>query len=591
MIIAMDDSPFHALPDELLESIVFYLDPAATLAFGASCKRGNKIAYENLLWRKHCVETWNYWQPSHNLPEKLEEPPAQVKWRQLYNARRKTDSEASEIFEELLKMQQFRIQRIEELAERGYDVKDLFLQLRDETPDEAADVLARRYFADAVLGQIHRRTALEKWTRLSKGQMVRLEEVLGAYDLFVLGGRKGDLVDIDREFDRIAAAVKAGNEEFEGLGIRQKAIQVADYLRSNGLVGNPVVDDYHNLRNNFISIALFDEPHTSLPLQSVAIYCAVARKLGINARPSNYPGHVHAVIEAPSNVSLNGAERTPPAPGEDHEPEIMHMDPWHSSNEISRDDLTLRLSQMGAPAGQHRLHVAATTLFEMAIRTGRNIMHSVQEARVCTTTVAHYWNIAYRLTQNQDRQRATTRRPAYPDIEAAWYSMLWSMMILGDNTQASTLHRRRQCLPYLAEHFQQHFPEDLGLVQSILAPMFVGEREHTVLMHMVMTNRAGDRVPKVRSVHNTPMFAGMLRQHCGDFGLVTNLRLQAPCPREGLEKKVVFGIGMLFQHKRYGYEGIITGWDIKCEADPRWMHQMRVDDLPRGREQPFYNIV
>jgi F-box protein 21 len=67
--------------------------------------------------------------------------------------------------------------------------------------------------------------------------------------------------------------------------------------------------------------------------------------------------------------------------------------------------------------------------------------------------------------------------------------------------------------------------------------------------------------------------------------------MQAPCRRDGLEKKIVFGIGMHFQHKRYGYEGIITGWDIKCEADPRWMHQMRVDDLPRGREQPFYNIV
>jgi F-box protein 21 len=385
----MDDSPFHMLPDELLESVVFYLEPVATLAFGASCKRGNKIAYEELLWRKHCIETWKYWQPSHNLSEKLEQPLAQVKWRQLYSARHKTDSEARGLFEELLKTQQYRIQRIEEITERGYDVKDLFLQLRDQTPDDAEDVLARRYFADAVLGQIHRRTALEKWTRLQKGQMVRLEEVLGAYDLFVLGGRKGDLGDIDRELDRIAEAVKAGDEEFEGRSIRQKAIQVAEYLRTHRLVGNPTVDDYHNLRNNFISIALFDEPHTSLPLQSVAIYCAVARKLGINARPSNYPGHVHAVIEAPSNVSLNGAERTPPGPGEDHDPEIMHMDPWHSSNEISRDDLTHRLSQMGAPAGQHGLHVAATTSFEMAIRTGRNIMHSVQEAQVCQLIVIH----------------------------------------------------------------------------------------------------------------------------------------------------------------------------------------------------------
>jgi F-box protein 21 len=135
------------------------------------------------------------------------------------------------------------------------------------------------------------------------------------------------------------------------------------------------------------------------------------------------------------------------------------------------------------------------------------------------------------------------------------------MMILGDANQASALHRRRQCLPYLAEHFQQHFPEDLGLVQSIIAPMFISEREHTVLMHMITTNRAGDGLRK------------------------------APCRRVGLEKKVEFKIGQTFQHKRYGYDGVITGWDARCSAEARWIEQMRVDDLPRGREQPFYNVV
>ena len=538
----MDNSPLRRLPDELLQAIVVHLSADATLAFGATSKQSLKIAYENLLWRTHCTQTWKYWEPHHNLEEKLTDPASQTQWRQLYVERRKTDVEAMGTFEALLQTQQYRIERIEAIAETGYDVKDVFLRVRDQTSEDAEDVLARRYYADAVLGQIHRRTALNKWMRLQKRQMVSLEEVLGSYDLFVLGGRRGDLGDIDQELDRIAAAVRESDAEFDGRSIRQKAVLIAEYLRSHGLVGNPNEDEYHNLRNNFISIALFEDPHTSLPLQSVAIYCSVARRLGINARPSNYPAHVHAVIEAPPHLSLDGAEKVQL---QDPEPEIMHMDPWRSTEEVPREQLTLRLSQMGAPQTQHRTYLGATSTFELAIRTGRNIMHSVQEAR------DHY------------RQHATTfnRTTPYPDIEAAWYSMLWSMMILGDNTSsASTLHRRRQCLPYLAEHFQQHFPEDLGLVESVIAPMFQGEREHTVLMHMITTNRSGDANPK------------------------------APCRRTS-EKKVEFKIGQQFQHKRYGYDGIITGWDAQCSADARWIHQMRVDELPRGREQPFYNVV
>ena len=59
-------------------------------------------------------------------------------------------------------------------------------------------ILCRRFFADAILGQVHRTTALEKWQRLQERQMGRLEEVLGSYDLFVLSGKNGDLSDIDR---------------------------------------------------------------------------------------------------------------------------------------------------------------------------------------------------------------------------------------------------------------------------------------------------------------------------------------------------------------------------------------------------------
>ncbi|KAK4556424.1 hypothetical protein LTR86_006568 [Recurvomyces mirabilis] len=552
--------PFTNLPEELLEIIVTYLPPLDTVAFGRTCRRNNKTTYEPLIWRSHCIREFRYWQPSHDIEDRLEQPPAQTKWRALFVERKKRDKEAQQLFEALLKTQQHRIYRMEKVAKHGYDVKDFLLRERDHTPDDAEDVLARRYYADAVLGQIHRATALEKWMKLQKQQMVRLEEVLGAYDLFVLAGKKGDLSDIDRELNRVADAIKSQDLHFGTWTIRDKAIAVARWLREHNLVGNPGEEDYHALRNNFISIALFDPPHTSLPLQSVAIYCAICRRLGIDARPSNYPHHVHAVIQTPLDTTLDGGPRSATRELDyDNPADIMHMDPWRSETELPREALSTRLLQMGAPRAQHSYHLGPSSTLEIALRTGRNIMNSVQQARD--------------LQRQAGGDDESGEGPSYPDIDAAWYSMLWSMFVLGDTNAATTLHRRRQCLPYLIEHYQAHFPEDLGLIETLVIPMLENEREHHVLLHLVTTARTGDA--NARPISKRPS-RDQLR--AGLF----------PIPGTG---GVGCKIGTVFRHRRYGYEGVVVGWDTKCSAEPRWIEQMGVDRLPRGREQPFYNVV
>ncbi|TKA67595.1 hypothetical protein B0A55_08710 [Friedmanniomyces simplex] len=547
----MDTSRLTRLPDELLEAIVFYLPPQETVAFGATCRRSNKITFEPLVWRAHCLQEYRHWEARHELKEKLTRPPAQTKWRLLFNERRQTDKKALELFDALLDTQQHRLERMERVAAMGYDAKDMLLKQRDQTPDDALDVLARRYHANALLGSMHRTTALEKWTRLQKMQMVRLEEVLGAYDLFVLAGRKGDLSDIDRELDRVAEGVRSQDPDFDTWSVRQKATEIARWLRMQNLVGNPSENDYHALRNNFISIALFDEPHTSLPLQSVAIYCAVARRLGVNAKPSNYPHHVHAVIEASADTTLDGVPRPSRDIDFSNPSDAMHMDPWRSSTEVPSQQLSTRLSQMGAPVAQHAHHLGPTTTLEIALRTGRNIMNSVQEAR--------------------DRQRGTTARASYPDVDAAWYSMLWSMLVLGDSNTAALLHRRRQVLPYLVEHYQAHFPEDLNLLETLVVPMFEAEREHHVLMHLITTARAADANKRPPSLRPS-------KEQLRAFWI----------PGQG---GVSYKIGTYFKHRRYHYEGVVVGWDTKCAAEQRWIEQMQVDQLPRGREQPFYNVV
>ncbi|KAF8504263.1 hypothetical protein JB92DRAFT_2967785 [Gautieria morchelliformis] len=47
--------------------------------------------------------------------------------------------------------------------------------------------------------------------------------------------------------------------------------------------------------------------------------------------------------------------------------------------------------------------------------------------------------------------------------------------------------------------------------------------------------------------------------------------------------------GMMFRHVKYRYLGVIKGWDYDCRLGKEWISQMRVDELPRGSNQPFYH--
>lgn len=39
----------------------------------------------------------------------------------------------------------------------------------------------------------------------------------------------------------------------------------------------------------------------------------------------------------------------------------------------------------------------------------------------------------------------------------------------------------------------------------------------------------------------------------------------------------VYTIGSYFKHKRYGYNGIVIGWDSRCASSEMWMLHMQVD--------------
>lgn len=527
----VESATLLGLPDELFETIIQYLGPTDTVALGRTCKHGHKVTSSALIWRRHCIETWKRWDKRHELEEKLALPPRQIDWSQLFMERSRNDREMLHIFNDLLSTQRCRYQRMEQIATRGLDAVDFLADLENNTPDLAADVLARRFFARAVLGQIRRGRALDIWMRLGRGGQVSLEESLSAYDLFVAAEDSLGGDDLSSRLDAAANRIRTsrGPGEFDQLPGRQKALLVAEFLRASGLVGMPNESHYHALQNNFLHTAFTE--NSSLPLQSAAIYCAVAQRLGIDAEPSNYPQHVYVGIRLPQDQTSDGEG---PAQSED---DYMYLDPWRASEEVETDQLHLRLAQMGVPREEHSQYLGPAPVLEMTLRTGRNIMVSVEEAR-----------------------HRASGEPMSVDLEAAWYSMLWVMVLLGDVDDRAAFVRRRQFIPYLVQHFQSHSPEDIHLM-SLVPALFEIQREHLVLVEMLRVSRDADVAELI------------------------------PKPRNATNAGLQYKIGQYFRHKRYGYDGFVIGWDAHCAASSGWISEMRVDDLPRGRGQPFYNIV
>jgi F-box protein 21 len=325
---------FIELPTEILDAIFLYLDPYSLIRVSQTCKSVKKITADApIIWRHFCQTYFKSWAPHHNIAVKFAGPLSGVDWRGLFTGRLSAEQETLRLLNLVLEAQQGRIQRIDAIANFGYDVKETLLR-EMSCPDDAEDVLARKYYASAILQRIQREMAINVWTDLQNGEDVQIETGLAAYDMFTRTGDDVDFAAFAEQLDQIAKGVLAQYPDFRTLGARQKASTLAYHLREQGFCG---VSDasYGALRNSFIGIVLSSTTHESLPLISVAIYCALAKRLGLDARPCILLYHVYTLVHAPKDYNLDGQYK----PTSSDKLDSMYLDPFRSSDEVHQNDL------------------------------------------------------------------------------------------------------------------------------------------------------------------------------------------------------------------------------------------------------------
>lgn len=344
--------------------------------------------------------------------------------------------------------------------------------------------------------------------------------------------------------DAYAAALRFQTPGLDDMSPRDRARAVVQFLRANSLTGLSNDEHYRDLQNNYIGIALQDPDHPSLPLISVAIFCALSQRFGLDAQCCGFPSHVHAVVYPPKGMTMDGqASRI------DREP--MYLDPWRHDSEVSVDDLKTQLIAYGIGAAEFDKFLGSTGISSMILRTSRNILATVHAFRGLESMTGH----------------PTIRLHANPfaDMDNAFYSALWANFLLFNPSINGDPIDEIRFTPMILERFERLYPMDAKLIERYVCrasrPAVVADQWE--ILETLRVVRAGDTMPKQLHRRNDSVTKDKVKHH----------------------------VGQVFKHRRYHYTAVITGWDVECTMNSEWMQHNRIDTLSNGRHQSFYHAL
>lgn len=539
-----------ALPDELINGVLVFLPWRELVACQLTCRSLWRISKESLIWRRHFINEYRFWQGEGYLQSLLQAPPASINWKQEFTRRKKQDHAIDQDLEKILDSQANRVSTIHDAVEFRYEAKDALLRHLD-VADDAEDVMSRKYWALDILGSVERSEAIDEWLKLAAGEDVPLERALGAFDLFVATKPPLTLDEISHQLQAIADEFIADEayERFESGMIGDKARLLALWLHQQKYTGLDNERAFRDWGNLLIGVALTETDHPALPLISVAIYCCVAQRLGLKASCCSYPNKVLAIIDVDESYPESSQGNDP-----------LYLDPHAGINEIPGEipvsRLRQQLSAWGVPNHQHAEFLGPATTVSLVKRIGKNIEASLQERDRGSQVLTNPDPRATRLLGRTDI--STWLEPSL-----AAYAICWTALIFSDANHRTRLDLRIP-LSQVVAHIQQLHRQDIFLL-------------HKLESHL----------PELL---NPDFVSGMVKN-------IVDLDSDSPMVHRRSElplderKRVLYRVGQVMKHRRFHYFGVIFGWDTACDAHPDWIAQMNVDSLSMGRNQPFYHVL
>ncbi|KAF3309509.1 hypothetical protein TWF173_010788 [Orbilia oligospora] len=448
---------FLNLPQEITQHIIEFVPDDDLAALEGVSRELNRLTNDPLLWRGRC-RRFKYWESSwHQYPTG---PSGQYQalqsWKRVFFRRIKLDREARRLLEKIVISPSKRIRYTEKIAAYGYDVKDYLIK-QLETPESANDWLARRFHASSTLSYIHRQRAIRCWSTLLTTHEASLEIAISSFDLFVIDNFAFDNEQIQNLLTATCDDIIHSQRDFPGRSIQEKAIGIVSYMRSQGFLGCPQ-ENFHDLVNCFIGVSMRTTKRT-LPITSCSIFCSLANRLGLEARPCAYPYHVYALVR-------------------ETESSHFYVNPHDSVDIVLQPELERRLEEIGVTITSETiskyLHPATTK--ELVLRNARNILRNTPRAR---------------------RQLVDDQLELSINIDAAEYAALFAIALLSNTWTTRILEPLCRCL-------QESFPLDVGLIEKYIVPLAgPSSRPARLLQTICIALRNEDgmlRKPKLRSL-------------------------------------------------------------------------------------------
>ncbi|KAF3912795.1 hypothetical protein AA313_de0200100 [Arthrobotrys entomopaga] len=337
---------------------------------------------------------------------------------------------------------------------------------------------------------------------------------MSAFDLFVIENFTTDCEHVSETLYSMSLDILRTYRDFSEFTIQEKAVAIVRYMRSSGFLGCSH-EGFHNLVNCFMGISMRSTKST-LPMVSCTIFCSLAQRLGLEARPCAYPYHVYVLVRESDNFHF-------------------YMNPHDGTDLVFQSELETRLQDIGVELTQDNiakfLHPATTK--ELVLRNARNILRNTPYAR--------------------RRQRSDGHVEPEINIDAAEYAALFAIALLSSTWTTRILEPLCRCL-------QESFPLDVGLIENYIIPL---------------------ANPESRPARLLKTICGALRN---EDGMMRRSRRRSSPENRG----VLFRIGTIFRHKRYGYEAVITGWTINMTHETVDAEEA---DLQKGLMQPFYRVM
>ncbi len=119
-------SPFTALPDEVIQAILWYLPAPTAVALQQTCRRFVNVVNEPLLWKSYCRRQFRWWK---RRPPFGSSSSDSIEWKSLYADRHRSAAATRTAISQIVTDDVGRLDRIATILEAGYDVKDTLLDL------------------------------------------------------------------------------------------------------------------------------------------------------------------------------------------------------------------------------------------------------------------------------------------------------------------------------------------------------------------------------------------------------------------------------------------------------------------------------